>query len=286
MSRTIARVASAVMVASSAGISAQGVVWTVDDDASTTPDFTDLQTAIDTVASGDVLLVKPGSYGGMDIVGKSLTVVADLGGDVAVGYSVARNRISGVPDGGSVRLRGLSLSAGYDALHILDSQGTVWVEDCRCDAAEPGSAGIFVQNCGSVVLINTTADGADGASCDSGGPGSGLKVWLGSSVHSYGCTFRGGGGGSYFDKGTYECYARTGGRGVSSEHSQNFLFFSGCSIRGGPGDECYDYSFGCTCGNGGTGLSASGSVYVLDSEVAGGPGRDDPDCSGGWDGPA
>jgi hypothetical protein len=49
-------------------------LWTVDDNGSA--DFASVQTAINTVAPGDVLLIKPGAYGPV-VVNKSLTLLGD-----------------------------------------------------------------------------------------------------------------------------------------------------------------------------------------------------------------
>lgn len=63
-------------------------VWVVD--ATGAGDFVDLQAAADFAGQGDTLLVKPGDYGGLTLVNKSLRVYGDgssqptLNGPVAI----------------------------------------------------------------------------------------------------------------------------------------------------------------------------------------------------------
>jgi len=64
------------LVAFSAVAHAQ-TTWTVDDSGGA--DFTSAQTAVDTVAPGDILLIMPGSYGTLDVT-KQLTLLGDPDG--------------------------------------------------------------------------------------------------------------------------------------------------------------------------------------------------------------
>lgn len=256
---------------------AQGQVWIVDDDGPA--DFADLQLAIDTVASGDVLLVESGDYAGMDIVGKSLTIQADEGALVTLDADFGRNRVTGLSALQSVRLRGLVLRRARPAgLEISGNAGTVWIEECDVEPPHRGmgTAGVSVTDSASVVLVRTSAAGEAGVSCAAegfnpgatrGGPGLRLQN---SAVHAFGSHFVGGAAVTYaIDPGASpECRIQSGGHGISGSTAQDFLLLSDCVARGGAGR--------CDPGpmletRGGTGLKSVGPSKVLDSVVEGGP---------------
>ncbi len=244
---------------------AQGQVWVVDDDLASSPDFTDLQAAVDAVADGDVLLVKAGLYGtGLVIDDQELTIQAEGAVRVDGARAVVRNLASGK----RVQLRGIEFDM---TLEIRGSRGTVWVEDCRVRRPNfsSGLHGIVVDDCDSVILIGTDALGQSwGDDClhDSAEGGHGL--WMSrSSVHAYGCNFDGGDGGAYFDNFCPCCRAGQPGSGVYMAAAPQFLLLSDCTAvggDGGPGD--------LGCSSGAAGLRASGSVYLQASALEGGRG--------------
>ncbi len=286
-------------------LAAQGQVWTVDDTAATTPDFTDLQTAIDTVANGDILLVRDGIYPQMRIDGKALTIQADSGAVVnvrdlsdppSVSCGTVGASICNLSASQCVRLRGLALTARGQGLLLKSNAGTVWIEDCsitclsytagpfgECDGS---GAGISATDCADVVLVRSTLLGTDGEggiafACgtpdprciDSSHPqaGPGLLV-VSSNVHAFGCAFTGGGGIGWL--GSCECAPQKGGYGIrGSGEPALFLFLSGCTVQGGQGVGCvFDkVCFPCTDHNpGGDGLYWAGQAAVLDSSIQGG----------------
>jgi len=124
-------------------------------------DFTGLQAAIDAATSGDVLLVRSGTYDGITIDGKGLVIVADTGATVDVGPDLFSNSVvKNLPAGQTVALRGLSFDsfwpiAGGDllvgfTLHLHDCAGAVWVEDCTVVSGQPS---LRVEGCADVTLV-------------------------------------------------------------------------------------------------------------------------------------
>jgi hypothetical protein len=234
-------------------------VWTVGGAA---PDFANLQTAIDTVADGDVLLLRTGTYfSGMNVTAKGLTIVADAGAIP----NVRNGRIASLPAGKSVRLQGLT----FLELVLDGCDGTVWVEHCSAT----GSPAVDVRDCTSVALLDVTALGTDGPMCgEFYGPGEGLTI-SSSSVHAYGSVFTGGDGGdSWCD--FAPCVTQEGDAGIRS--GGGVLMLSDCAVTGG-GCSGSDYTFcdgDCKVGTcAGDGLRAgTTATHVLDSTLSGGNG--------------
>lgn len=255
---------------------AQGKVWTIDDSAGTGADFASIQAAIDdsAVVDGDVLLVAPRSYASLSLAnGKALTIQADVGGVASV-PTFPLCEVFDLPAGKSVGLRGLSMRQ----LTLSNCAGTVWVEECIVTGYAEAD-GISVTSCDDVILIKNSVRAGDGGICVDvwvGGTrsGIGLSVSDGSAVHSYGCRFQGGDGGS--ERGfsiSDPCFGSWGGAGVASTSAQNELFFSDCELEGGRSNYCVADSSWCFCPRGGTGLVSLGQVFVLDSTLTGGLGR-------------
>ncbi len=249
-------------------LAAQGQVWTVDDTAATLPDFTDLQTAVDTVADGDILLVKDGAYpvtgiDGLVIDAKPLTIQAEAGAVVSVGDPAsdvgAGMSIRGLAASQTVQLRGLSIAGAGEGLILTANDGLVWIEDCsilcsrfREDAGgnwHGSGSGVVASTSSDVVLIRSELFGTGG---DCGGPfdfdrpvaGAGLSV-NGSNVHAFGCRFNGGpgqgnSGRSKVDAcGASLCAPQTGGSGIRGAGlPEPFLFLSGCTVSAGDGVGC------------------------------------------------
>src|SRR5262245_45261380 len=82
---------------------AQGKVWVVDDSGGPGVDFTDLPPAIAAASSGDVLLLRSGTYS-KPVLAKGLTLQADQGAAV----TVAGLQVESVPEGERVTISGLT----------------------------------------------------------------------------------------------------------------------------------------------------------------------------------
>ena len=268
-------------------IDAQGQVWTVDDSGSA--DFTELATAIGSVASGDVLLVKEGQYSMFGIVGKSLTIQAEAGAAVIIenlGLGEPYGSfIAGLGTDDAVYLRGLVLRSTGAGLELNGNDGVIWIEDCAItalsfgDRDESGYAcagsgrGLFVWNCADVVLLRSAMVGAGTnwcGGCVTSQGGSAMEIAGPSRVHAFGCTFTGGAG-----RGTpvsESCASSSGGYGIrGGSGDDDLLFLSDCVVKGGDGIGCSYPSGNCAPNSGGTGIAwGAGTVGEVDSEFAGG----------------
>ena len=122
--------------------SAQGTVWTVDDDSPA--DFVELQPAINAASDGDLILLRPGVYQSASIDAKSLTLQVDgapgsveVNGLVSIfGYVPPALSISNIAAHQSVTIRGLRANAwGFSIPDLVVSvgacQGPVLFEDCE-----------------------------------------------------------------------------------------------------------------------------------------------------------
>ena len=231
-----------------------------------------LMTAIGAAGEGDIVLVKQGTYPqALGISGKSLTVQAEKGATVTVGQPNVSGpcSVTALTAAQNVRLRGLTLVVG---LNVQNDQGTVWIEDCSITNGYSDLPALFAGSSASVVLIRTTAQGT-GSNCTDGDyeAGSGL-VLDGATVHAFGCTFKGGDGGTItkFIPPTTGCHAQQGGDGIRSLDVQDFLFLSDCTAKGGRGI-CTLHQSGVEHAMPGEGLNAAGTAEVFDSKLEGGP---------------
>lgn len=123
--------------------------YVVDDDGG--GDFKDLPAAVAAAASGDVLLVEPGSYSAFEAT-ESISVIARPGG--------ARPDVVGevhVHDVKSVAIVGLEL----DELRIENVSGRARVDDCFVSgSSDLGAFGTFwIADCGDFLVSRTVAFG-------------------------------------------------------------------------------------------------------------------------------
>ncbi|TAJ16755.1 MAG: hypothetical protein EPO68_10560 [Planctomycetota bacterium] len=181
--------------------------WTVDDNGPA--DFASVQVAIDTVAAGDVLLIKPGSYGAV-VVHKSMTL---LGSPTAARPSFASLDFLNIERFDALHLETQALAVTNVSAHSLlddciatttetrfDNCADVAIANSRFEPASQDVQGLNAlsfANCGYVQIVNSTV---------LGGPG------LGSMI-----VFAGG----------------IGGAGIALDQTQLLLVSS--TVRGGAG---------------------------------------------------
>jgi len=238
-----------------AGIRRGVRVLVVDDDPLPCPSFTSVQAAIDDAAEGDVVLVKPGSYGGLVIDGKALTLIGE--GLPSTGIVIVQNLLPGQ----TVALRGLRTGR----ITVRDSAGFVWGEDCRtfyswdltraragafrCEASQGVRA-----NESTFVAYQSTFFGQQGsyADCDDLIP---------SSSCSYEQQYDGGSG-------------RPAVSTLTSAPSD--LYLIGSDLTGGAGGDgalcdCNGNCLDAGCGGAALSIGSSSSAYVLDTLLTEGP---------------
>lgn len=240
-------------------------------------DFTSLAAAVAGASAGDILLIESssGTLATSVVIDKALTLQA-RGAAVTLHEKLT---VSGLPAGQHVELRGLQIDQRLD---LLDDAGTVWVEDCAIGSAaaliHPVSGeflpqGLHAERCADLILVGTSArgnDGLEGVLISDIDASSG--VFLGrSTLHAYGCSFRGG-----------DAFAVTsisysdGGAGLHEQNVASLAMLSDCQLTGGNG-ACY---FGGVCfGQPGPGFDQlDGQAYAFDTTMGAGVGS--PSCSG------
>src|SRR5262245_31533670 len=99
--------ASSTLLALATTSFAQTKTWVVDDVLGPGVDFIEVQPAVDAASAGDVILVRPGSFGGFALQGKGLVITADAGQKPVIGGPPIATRVEQVPAGEAVVLRGL-----------------------------------------------------------------------------------------------------------------------------------------------------------------------------------
>ena len=132
-------------------------------------DFTSIAAAVAAVPDGAVLLVRPATYGGFEIRGKSLTILGEPGAHVD--FLIPPMAIVNLAPTQSVELRGLSWSnpLGPALLSCRDCRGRVSIEACRSDQtiAQAGG-GVLAARCAQLHIRDCTFEalGRSGLSID------------------------------------------------------------------------------------------------------------------------
>lgn len=248
--------------------------WVVTPDGS--GDFTEISAAVAFAVEGDVIWVKPGCYGPVHILGKSVEVVAIEPDEVVV----EEIEVSGLQETQRVGLAGLSVSRPSDgaqliaALRIIDCQGSVRVKDCRlgfsttsCVQLQRGPA-VEIDDSEDVAFSRCVTKGVFSAA-----PGSkGVLHAVESSIALYECGMKGYGG-------------QPAVKLIDSR-----LFASDSYISGWDGWSGYGYC-GDSPEDGGPGLIAEGDsvIHQLGGTIRGGSGGaiyGFPCCDMGYDGEA
>src|SRR5260221_5846410 len=127
---------SVVSLLAASGRALAGHVLVVD--AGGSGSCTDIERAVNAAVDGDAILVKSGSYAGIYIGDKTLSIVADTGAVVVVQGQVSVNYLSA---NRSVLVAGLQIgSVNSSAVWIRYSPGGVRLHDCTIVGADNASA--------------------------------------------------------------------------------------------------------------------------------------------------
>ncbi|MFN0241439.1 MAG: hypothetical protein ACKVWV_00955 [Planctomycetota bacterium] len=233
-------------------------------------DFTQIQPAINASADGDTLIVKPGGYSAFTIVDKSIWILAEMPGSVAVN---GNNAVRDLAAGKSVVLSGLSCT-GAAPLELTNDVGHVRAQDCSFS----GGLGARITSCLSVAFQACLFVGGNAFNnCSSGCGNGGDGVWTTLSIVAfYDCTLVGGDGAST----DWASVAGSGGHGCNVDTFG--VFASGTNFFGGNGGSATGAQ-GQIAGHGGYGVFVNHSTQaqLLDNLYfpgTGGIARE------GWDG--
>jgi hypothetical protein len=270
----------------------------VDDDGGPGVHFTDVPAAIAAASTGDVLVVRDGTYSSFTLH-KALAIVADAGHAPQWGEGTAW--ISDVLSGYSVRLAGLTLAS----VRVQNCNVPVHIDDCRLEHTGatqfPAFAALAVLNCELVMVSRSHLEAADGTV-------DGLVVpWLAaqrgadlfdSIVVFAQCHIEGGRGGT-----AYKGDGQPGEPGLLA--AECTLVVQSSTVRGGGGGQGWDVGgepWVADGGDGAPGLQVSLCTLRLHGEAGdvvagggGGPGNIGADgapapalvidgCDVGWSG--
>jgi hypothetical protein len=219
-----------------ASLATAGQTWIVDDNGGAGVDFTQIDTAIATVAAGDVLLVRPGSYAAFTL-DKELTLVGQSGASVS-----GLGRITNLAAGSRATVVRLTFLHG---LEVLACTGGV-----VCDDIGVYGPGITVTGCADVRFHATTVN--------SGASQNGVRV-DGSRVEFVSSTIWGGDG---IDSPNSD-FGSDGGYGLWCQ-SQSRVHLALTSVFGGDGgDACSGFCGGGYGGDGRPAISAFSSAVII-----------------------
>ncbi|MEM7310827.1 MAG: hypothetical protein AAF682_29420 [Planctomycetota bacterium] len=240
--------------------------------------FIGIQGAILAASEGDTIVVEEGDYAEFEVVGKSLSIVAEEGALVRIVGAftslTAPLEVRDLAADQSVTVRGLvvypdAISSGEPAVQLRDNAGVVLLEDVQVEAYENWSSqGLLVEDCDAVILSRCSFLSGQ---CVTPCPGGRIAD---SSVSLYDTSFVGSEGipGSLFAP------VSAGGAGLSLSVSS--VFAAGCSFTGGQGGPAEAFECQAAAGDG-FDLGSSTAVLrdcVLSPGQPGEGGLQDPPC--------
>ncbi|MBK7644463.1 MAG: hypothetical protein IPJ19_15705 [Planctomycetes bacterium] len=240
------------------------------------PDFTDIQPAIQAAALGDVVLVRPGSYSGFLMSGKSVSVIADPPGSVTInGTVLVQFEDASQP---AVVLSGLHIIAQLGIPLSCAAVGApIRCVEIEGTAVGLGLPGANIYNCSDVAMTRCIFRGGTNPNPQYAG-GDGLDVGSNSRLALSDCSLHAGAGaiGAYL--GTTPLPPVAGPHGVHVWNGAT-LFASGTQFRGGAGGDgaAAQCSAGLAAQDGAAGgagvfVTPTSHATLLDCGIAGGTG--------------
>ncbi len=261
----------------------------------------DLQIAIDTALDGDTLLLHGGSFSGVHIGDKSLSIVSEP----EQSTSIQALDVTGLSAGKRVVLTGLLLltdnavaTAGFPqpprpALSLASCAGSVRLQNVHCLPFVPdsGADGARIVDCADVAFLDCELVGGAKRSTNWAyayfGPGAGVRSSGAGQVAFYACTLRGGRGmdshwiSQFPDVPLTLIGAVTGAAGANIDGTTTF--FGASVVRGGDGGRGVNATCNlianCIGGaanngvSGGAGIASfNATAFVVDCALDGGLG--------------
>lgn len=246
--------------------------------------YSDIGTAVNAAQDGDVVLVRGGSYSGVFVSNKSVTIIGEAGADIRPGGIF----ITGIAASQQVTIAGLRSASTGGSLECSGCDGPVRIVDSSFGGETfttlnyPPLPTVYVNSCRDVAFTSCRIEGFEDAQ-----HGGSLGMYIRESVVSLSNTVvrggRGADGDPWFMNGVGNSPGRNGLEGIECRSST--LFVAACRItggRGGPGlnGVCGDPVDAASPGGpGGLGIFASylqsgelSTVRLLDSVVQGGLG--------------
>lgn len=287
---------------SAAPFATAGQVWVV---GPAPAPYHDLQDTIILAQQGDVVLVRPGTYESIRMVGRSVTVVADNSLPVSLTGGM---RVIDMAAGNTVVLSGLrsvaadiaSLPESAAALYVRDCAGQVLAQDCSCSTpyapwtsssagypanyppvwSLPDRGGLFASNCAGLAVVRTTFS----TGSNSRTPGVAIQPGCSVSLDQVAALGSNGADGTNWygdgDPGSPGLWVES-----PSTAPPSLVFAADGVFQGGTGGQgvymgMFIYGYGGTGGHGITGQNANGPIFLLNPTAAGGAGGSGYGCNG------
>jgi hypothetical protein len=236
-----------------------GKLWIVSTSGCPNVHFTTIGAAVSAASSGDVILVRPGSYPGFVISQKALAIVGDGRGLVMI---TSPTTVTYLRTTQSVLLQGMLFNAD---LSLSGNQGPILVEDCTTTTLST----LTVAGCDNAVLtriatsaLKVTQSRMTGYEL---GVGAGLKTES-STVLLVGSTVVGAPGPNGFTN-PFPLPCTNGGPGFPGIESSSSVFLLSTTVSGGPGGAGGTSYYG-PCRPGPAGPPFSGSTPTILSSTA------------------
>ncbi|MEM7306276.1 MAG: hypothetical protein AAF682_06385 [Planctomycetota bacterium] len=243
--------------------------------------FVGIQGAVLNAAEGDTILIREGNYTDVEIVGKSLTLVAEAGAEVAIATLVTPGisplTVRDLGPGQTVIVRGVRvypdvIGVTEPSVWLRDNQGAVLLEDVHAEPF-PGwsSLALRIENSAAVILARSSFRSGLCDDVCSGG-----EV-ISSAVTAYDSQFIGGEG---VDQLIF-LPVTPGGSGLTIESGS--LFAAGSYFEGGNGGDVQESP--CNTPGGSGILLGAGAPTVTVRDVTlvpgqpGAGGSSDPPCT-------
>lgn len=241
--------------------------------------YTQIQSAVDVAQEGDIVLVHPGTYDAVVVLGKSVAILADSQGAAVPAPTVASVEIANLSAAQSVTVRGLRVDvlafANDFRVYAHDNDGSVILEDVEVApgllANGPNAAAILVEKCKRVAVTRCSAVGFLGFATANGGiPPSPAVRCIDSTVALYDGSYTGGDGADaeLSLQFTQVIPGQVGGAGVIVDGGT--LLVAGASVTGGSGGDGYFFNTCHAERDGGPGVNVDGAAVVFDAILSGG----------------
>lgn len=241
--------------------------------------FTTIQPAIDAAVDGDVILVKPGTYGGFTLSAKALALVSDTEG---AAHIAGATLITNVGVGRITSLSGFAVSAGD--LTATNCAGSLRFEALTSDLPSVFQTtyahALLLSDCADVAILRCSLQGSPSYGSFPSNPGQGL-AFNDSNVAVYDSSIVGGKGSDamYVGMSGSSNPPLSGAKGCEVVGTSRLLL-AASTITGGEGGAglpgiCFPAPLNGGAGAiGGIGLDMLPSVqaYARASSVQGGPG--------------
>jgi hypothetical protein len=229
-------------------------VWTVDDNPGPGVQFTTIQPAVDAATSGDMIVIRAGTYpAGFSVSAKGLVIAAEPNVAFSGNVPILVENLNAAQ---SFVMRGLRPTSGTMRGTLRNNLGPVVLEDCKFSEIFGFPFGaLAATDCASLIVVACEFFGA-GHVLGQASHGADL---LRTHLAAYDSLFVGGAGYDAIPSNLGCVNGKPGGDGLHIVDGS--VFVNRCTFVGGKGGKENAFtSSSCTGGNGGDGIEIQGST--------------------------